>query len=135
MNRTTLIGLLGSDPEYRTTQNGKELCSFSLCTTDFRRNGDAIERIPEWHRVVIFNPTAVKYSKVLGKGDKVFIEGRLKTRDWVDNDGVKRYMTEIVVSGYEGKLEHWNKFSNQDNDVPVAPNQFNQDYDDSDIPF
>ncbi|MDO3434366.1 single-stranded DNA-binding protein [Rhizobium sp. CBN3] len=107
MNRATLIGHLGADPETRRTQDGRPIVSFNLATSETWRDkhtGDRKEAT-EWHRIVVFNEglcdVAEKYIK---KGAKVLIEGSIKTRKWQDQQGQDRYATEIVLSGFDSKL-------------------------------
>ena len=142
LNRATLIGNLGADPEARTTQDGKRIVSFSVATTETwkdPRSGERRERT-EWHRVVIFNDGLAKVAeKYLTKGDKVFVEGKLVTRKWQDQQGNDRYTTEIQLSPYTGTLTFLNsrrngstdETSHRDNgwDVPKGGDL------DSEIPF
>src|SRR5271165_1554353 len=100
LNRTTLIGNLGSDPETRVTQSGQRIVSFSVATTESWKDAQSGERRErtEWHRVVIFNEGLAKIAeKYLTKGAKVLIEGKLATNKWKDSDGNDRYTTEVQV--------------------------------------
>ena len=106
LNRATLIGNLGADPEARTTQSGQRIVTFSVATTESWKDtsGERRERT-EWHRVVIFNEGLAKIAeKYLTKGAKVFVEGKLATRKWQDQQGNDRYTTEIQLSPYTGTL-------------------------------
>lgn len=102
LNKVTLIGNLGRDPEIRTTSEGKEIANFSLATTETwkdRATGEKKEKT-EWHRVVVFNEGLVSIVKsYVKKGSKLYIEGALQTREWNDNSNPaqKRYTTEIVM--------------------------------------
>lgn len=101
VNKVTLIGNLGGDPEIRYTNNNTAVCNISLATSWSYRNRDSGEDVErtEWHRLVFFSRLAEIASEYLGKGSKIYIEGRLQTREWDDQKtGQKRYMTEIVVS-------------------------------------
>ena len=107
VNKVTLLGNLGRDPEVRSNQDGSKIVSFSLATTESWRDkatGDRKDRT-EWHRVVVFNPNLAdiceKYRK---KGSKVYLEGQLQTRKWQDKDGVERYTTEVVIPRFRGEL-------------------------------
>ena len=108
LNRATLIGNLGADPEVRTTQSGARVVSFSIATTESWKDkvsGERVERT-EWHRVVVWNEGLGKIAEqYLRKGAKVFLEGKISTRKWTDQSGQDRYITEIVVSPYEGTLK------------------------------
>ncbi|SIS85233.1 single-stranded DNA-binding protein [Insolitispirillum peregrinum] len=101
LNRVTLIGYLGGDPEQRTTQAGEAVVSFTLATTDSwkdRNSGEKRDRT-EWHRVVVFNSGLVKVAgQYLKKGSKAFVEGELRTRRWTDQNGTERFATEVILS-------------------------------------
>ena len=107
LNKVTLIGNLGKDPEVRNSQSGDKIVSFSLATTDSwtdRSSGERRERT-EWHRVVIFgNGLAGVAERFLKKGSKVYVEGALQTRKWTDQAGVERYTTEIALKHYNGTM-------------------------------
>ena len=102
MNKVILIGRLGKDPELSYTQSGTARCRVSLATTDTYkdRNGDKKEDT-EWHNLVIWGSRGETFVKYLSKGSYVVIEGKIVTRSWDDNDGQRRYMTEIVVQQFE----------------------------------
>jgi single-strand DNA-binding protein len=106
-NRAELIGRLGSDPEIRRTQDGRPIANFTLATSETWRDkatGEKRERT-EWHRVVIFSEGPAKVAEqYLKKGALVAIEGKIQTREWEDQTGVKRYTTEIVLTGYDAAL-------------------------------
>lgn len=97
LNKVILIGNLGNDPEVKQTNSGGTLASFSVATTDRWRdkNGQTQEQT-EWHRVVTWNKLAEICGQYLRKGSKVYIEGKLQTRSWEDQDGAIRYMTEVL---------------------------------------
>ena len=107
LNRVTLIGNLGQDPDIRTTQSGSKIAVFSLATNENwtdRRSGERVERT-EWHRIVVFNENLSEIvEQYVRKGDKVYVEGALHTREWTDNDGVKRYTTEITLGAFDGRI-------------------------------
>jgi single-strand DNA-binding protein len=107
LNKATLIGNLGKDPEIRSFQNGGRVAHLSIATTDSwkdKQSGDRKERT-EWHRVSIMSEGLVTIAeKYLKKGAKVYVEGRLETRKWTDRDGKERYTTEIVLRPYSGDL-------------------------------
>jgi single-strand DNA-binding protein len=98
MNRVTLIGRLGKDPEIKRTQGGDPVATLSLAT-DYR--GKDGEKQTDWHRVVAFGRTAEVAEQYLAKGRQVAIEGRLKTREWQDDSGQRRWTTEVVVQSLE----------------------------------
>ena len=99
VNKAILVGNLGKDPEMRYTPNGVAVCSFPMATSDTykdRTTGDKITQT-EWHNIVIWRGMAETAEKYLHKGSQVFIEGKIKTRSWEDQQGQKRYTTEIVA--------------------------------------
>ena len=99
INKVILVGNLGRDPEMRYTPNGIAVCSFSIATSETYKDKTSGERISqtEWHNIVLWRGLAETSEKYLRKGSKVFIEGKLKTRKWDDNQGITRYSTEIVA--------------------------------------
>ena len=107
LNKVTLIGNIGSDPEIRTTSDGKELASFSLATSDRWKDkvtGELKEKT-EWHRIVAFKESLVNVIKeYVKKGARLYIEGQLQTRKWKDNHEVEKYTTEVILQGYDARL-------------------------------
>jgi single-strand DNA-binding protein len=106
LNKVILIGNVGRDPEFRNTQEGKEIASFSLATSDSWRdkNGERRERT-EWHKVVVFIPQLVDIVKrFVHKGSKIYIEGSLQTRRWLDQASVEKYVTEVLLQSYNNML-------------------------------
>jgi single-strand DNA-binding protein len=107
LNKVTLIGNLGKDPEIRTFQNGGRAAHFSLATTESWKDKQSSERKEktEWHQVAIMSDGLVAVAeKYLKKGSKVYIEGKLETRKWTDKDNQERYTTEVVLRPYSGEL-------------------------------
>ena len=97
INKVTLIGNLGSDPEMKALPSGSQVANVSIATTDSwrdRNSGEMQERT-EWHRVVCFDRLAEICGQYLRKGSRIYIEGSLRTRSW-EQDGQKRYATEII---------------------------------------
>ena len=108
LNKVMLIGNLGNDPEVRSTQDGRSLCTFSIATTESWKDKNSGERRDktEWHRIVIFNEGLVRIAEqYLKKGSKVFLEGQLQTRKWEDKDGIEKYTTEVVLQNFNGNLQ------------------------------
>ncbi|MBI4647824.1 MAG: single-stranded DNA-binding protein [Bacteroidia bacterium] len=97
VNKAILIGNVGKDPEVRYLENGVAVANFSLATSEVYKN-KAGEKITttEWHNIVLWNRLAETAEKFVKKGTPLFIEGRIRTRQWEDKDGNKRYTTEIV---------------------------------------
>ena len=96
INKVILIGNLGADPEMKYTTGGTAICKFRVATTEvFKdRDGNPQERT-EWHRVVAWAKLAEICGQYLSKGKQVYVEGSLRTSSWDDQDGNKRYMTEV----------------------------------------
>lgn len=99
MNKVQLIGHLGANPEIKQFENGKKVARFSLATNDVYRNqqGEKIEET-QWHYLVAWGKLAEICEQYLNKGSEVMIEGKLMHRDYTDNQGVKRYITEVQVN-------------------------------------
>lgn len=107
MNRATLIGHLGKDPEIRSTEGGHKICNFSLATSERwkdKNTGEKKEQT-EWHRIVVFNEKLIDViDRFVKKGAKVLVEGQIRTRKWEDQAGQPRYSTEIVIGQFNGQL-------------------------------
>ena len=99
INRVTLIGNLGADPEVRKTASQQTVTQFSLATSEswVNKEGERQEKT-EWHRIVIWGKLAETCAKHLAKGRQVFIEGRLQTRSWETEQGQKRFTTEVIAN-------------------------------------
>ena len=99
LNKVTLIGHLGRDPEVRYTSSGSAVANFSLATNESWRSREGTdEERTEWHKIVAFGKLGEICGQYLAKGRQVYIEGRLQTRDWQDRDGNKRTTTEVVAN-------------------------------------
>jgi|688.fasta_scaffold629159_2 single-strand DNA-binding protein len=98
LNRATLIGNLTREPEMRQTPGGQAVCSFSIATNRAWTGNDGVKQdATEFHNIVAWGKLADICGQYLSKGKKIYVEGRLQTRDWEGQDGVKRYRTEIVA--------------------------------------
>lgn len=99
VNKVILVGNLGRDPEIRYTNETLAIANVSVATTSSWKDKATGERKEdtEWHRIVFYGRQAEVVGQYLKKGSAVYIEGRLKTRKWVDKDGVERYTTEIIA--------------------------------------
>lgn len=103
INKVILIGNLGQDPEVRYMPNGGAVCNISVATSESwkdKNTGEMQERT-EWHRIVMFRRLAEITGEYLKKGSKVYIEGRLQTRKWQDQQGQDRYTTEILADNMQ----------------------------------
>jgi len=107
LNKVVLIGNLGKDPEIRTTSDGRELANFTLATSETWKDkvtGERKEKT-EWHKVVVFSGGLVGVIKsYVKKGSKIYLEGQLQTRKWVDASGAEKYTTEVVLQGFNSSL-------------------------------
>lgn len=142
LNRVTLIGNLGADPESRFAPSGDAICNIRLATTENWRDKATGERreATEWHRVSFYGKLAEIAGQYLRKGSQVYVEGSLRTRKWTDNDGQDRYTTEIRADEMKmlgGKMEGQNQAAVPRQQAPqrqqTAPPA--GDFDDLDVPF
>lgn len=141
INRVTLIGNLGKDPEVRYMPNGDAVASITVATSESwkdKNTGEAVEKT-EWHNVVFYRKLAEIVGQYLKKGSKVYLEGSLKTSKWQDKEtGADRYKTEIVANEMQmldGRND--NGGQSQQNNFSQAPAQSQPSADefDQDLPF
>lgn len=149
VNKVILVGNLGRDPEVRSLQSGGKVCNLSLATSESWKDKNTGERREktEWHRVVIFDDRLCEVAeKWLRKGAKVYVEGSLQTRKWMDQGGIEKYSTEVVLQKFRGELQMLDSHEQSDSanyvsremekgkriDQPTATSD--SDFDD-DIPF
>lgn len=137
VNKAILVGNCGADPETRYMPNGNAVTNITLATSDSwkdKNTGQQQERT-EWHRIVFFNRLAEIVGQYVTKGSKLYIEGRLQTRSW-EQEGVKRYTTEIVASEMQ-MLDSRNGDQGQQQSQPQQsqPEPAGADDFDDDIPF
>src|SRR3954471_13049163 len=107
VNKVILVGNLGRDPEMRHLNSGEPVASLRVATSETWKDKESGERKEktEWHSVVIFNENLARIAEqYLRKGSKVYVEGQLQTRKWIDQSGVEKYTTEIVLQRYRGEL-------------------------------
>jgi single-strand DNA-binding protein len=98
VNKVTLMGNLGQDPDLKSTNSGNAVATMSVATNESWTDKAGVKQErTEWHRVQVWGKTAENCAKYLKKGSKIYAEGKLQTRSWDDKDGVKRYTTEIVA--------------------------------------
>ncbi len=150
LNKVTLIGNLGSDPIIRSTNDGKEIASFSIATGESWKDkvtGEKKEKT-EWHRISVFSEGLVRVIKsYVKKGSKLYIEGQLQTKKWVDSENQERYTTEVVLQNYNSSLilldskggDSYNSDNNSSNfnqnSGPKNPLNFDNSELDDEIPF
>jgi single-strand DNA-binding protein len=107
VNKVTIIGNVGNEPEIRAFPNGGRVANFSVATSERwkdKTSGEQKEKV-EWHRVSVTNDHLVNVvENYLRKGSKVYLEGKLETRKWTDKDGNEKYATEVVIPKFKGEL-------------------------------
>ncbi|HDZ6747583.1 TPA: single-stranded DNA-binding protein [Mannheimia haemolytica] len=112
VNKVIIVGNLGNDPEIRTMPNGEAVANISVATSESWTDKNSGERreVTEWHRIVFYRRQAEVCGQYLRKGSKVYVEGRLKTRKWQDQNGQDRYTTEIqgdVLQMLSSQSDSW----------------------------
>jgi len=101
LNKVTLIGNLGKDPEVQVFESGTKKAAFSLATTERYRDRNGVDQsVTEWHNIVVWGPQADVVEKYLQKGAPVYLEGKIRTREYEASDGQKRRITEIVANNF-----------------------------------
>ncbi|MCW8877779.1 MAG: single-stranded DNA-binding protein [Kangiellaceae bacterium] len=107
INKVILVGNLGQDPEVRYTPNGSAVTSISVATSESwkDKNTGQMQEKTEWHRVALFGKLAEIAGEYLRKGSQVYLEGKLQTRKWQDQQGQDRYTTEVVVDSFTGVMQ------------------------------
>lgn len=130
VNKVTLIGNLGRDPEIRTLENGVKVGSFSLATNEsYKDKNDQWQNLTEWHNIVVWRGLAEKAERDLKKGSLAYIEGKITHRKYQDKDGIERSVTDIVASN----IQSLDKREKTDKDL-LASGQFPDDYTGKDSP-
>ena len=107
INKVILLGRLGGDPEIRVSQDGNKIAKFSLATSENWKDKSTNEKKErtEWHKVVIFSPGLADITeKYLKKGSLIYLEGQIRSRKYTDQSGVEKYITEVVIQGYNSNL-------------------------------
>ena len=135
VNKVLIIGNLGSDPEIKYTKAGDPVANLSIATSESwkdKNSGDLQEKV-EWHRVVMFSRLAEIAEQYLKKGSKVFVEGKLQTRKWQDQEGKDRYTTEVVAK--EMTMLDSRSTSQAQEDSPKVESEKPKDDFEEDIPF
>lgn len=122
VNKAIIVGRLTKDPEVRTTSGGKTVTSLSIATSQtWNDDSGKKQEKTEFHDVVLWGRVAEIAAQYLIKGQEVYIEGSIQTRNWEGKDGVKRYKTEIVVSGFDGRLQMGSKPQGASRQNPGRP--------------
>lgn len=124
LNKVSIIGNLGKDPEIRTTPAGKKVANFSVCTSDRWTDKEGKKQeSAQWHKLVAWGPLAEIIEKYVRKGSQAYFEGKLDYRKYTGKDGIERYSTEIVVSEMQmlgGKSAESAPQSSQES-MPIPP--------------
>ena len=120
INKVILVGNLGAKPEVKYASNGNAISNLSVATSESwtdKSTGQKQVRT-EWHRVSLFGKLAEIAGQYLDKGSKVYVEGKLQTRKWEDQNGQDRYTTEVVVSGFNGTLQMLDRRDDSSSSAP-----------------
>lgn len=107
INKVSLLGYLGADPTIKLLNNGTKVAILNIATSDswYDKNEETKKESTEWHRVVIYNDALARVCEDnLLKGSRVYVEGKLKVKKWVDQHKIDRYMPEIVLNTYNGEF-------------------------------
>ena len=148
VNKVILVGNVGNQPEIRISQTGgNEIANFSIATSERwkdKNSGEQKEKT-DWHRVVVFAPGLVNIIKnYVKKGSKIYIEGKLQTREYQDKEGVKKYTTEVILTQYNSTLTLLDSKNNdsqssvgnfENNHQESKKDQFDSDDVKDEIPF
>ena len=138
VNKVVLVGHLGGDPETRFTASGAAVANFNLATNESWRDANSeIQDKTEWHRCVMFGKSAELGGDLLKKGQLVYVEGKLQTRNWEDKDGVKRYTTEVLCEMFTmlGRKMYNEGGAQQAPSQASNDSSDSNDDDDDDLPF
>lgn len=137
INKVLLLGNLGRDPELRSTPKGNSVLNFPMATSRRwkDRETEEVHVETDWHRIVAWGRQAEVLAEYLKKGSQVHVEGRIQTRSWSDNDGAKRYTTEIVAARIQMLGRPEDRRAPESIDEPEVPAASTEPTGDDDIPF
>ena len=137
VNKVVLVGHLGGDPETRYTPNDTAVANFTVATNESWKDASGENQDKtEWHRCVIFGKPAQIAGDYIKKGQLVYLEGKLQTRNWEDKDGVKRYTTEVICEKFTMLGRKMDYENNKSSESFSSPEQKTEDKsDDEDLPF
>ena len=136
LNKVMLIGHLGDDVKMHYFDGGGCVGRFPLATNESYTNKSSGEKITqtEWHNVIVRNKAAEIFEKYVGKGDKIFVEGKLKTRKWQDQEGKDRFSTEVIVNEFTFLSNKADEGSSKSEDLNVKNEKIDSEKED-DLPF
>ncbi len=128
VNKVILVGNLGKDPELKYLEGNIARANFSMATSEFHKdkNGNKIEQT-EWHNIVLWRSMAESAEKILKKGTQIYLEGKIQTRQWIDKDGNKRSVTEIVGESFLVLQKKENSPNQNSSNLNDASNNINFD--------
>jgi single-strand DNA-binding protein len=131
VNKVILVGNVGKAPEIRTAGDGKRIAVFPVATSDKwkDRSAGGFKEKTEWHRIVVLSDGLVSIiEKYLKKGSRIYIEGMLQTRKWVDKTSIERYSTEIILQGFNNKLEILDRLGRREDEERNSGSSYDADY-------
>lgn len=143
VNKVILVGNLGRDPEVRHLENGAVVANFSLATSESYKDRNSGELVTntDWHNIVLWRGLAEIAEKYLKKGDKVYVEGKLRNRSYQDQEGATKYITEVVGDNLVMMGKPEGNSMDQGGNVKSVPasdpkvNEFTGETEDDDLPF
>lgn len=101
LNKVMLIGNIGRDPEVQSFEGGRKRASFTLATSERYRDRNGVDQtVTEWHNIVVWGPQTDTVEKYLKKGMPLFVEGKIKTREYTNKEGVQKRVTEIIAENF-----------------------------------
>lgn len=135
INQATVIGFVGDDPKIMQTKNNKAMATFSIATTErgyTKQDGTSVEDITDWHNIVFFGKPAEVIQRFVKKGASLYVQGKMRTRSYVDKDNITRYVTEIIGDNFQLLDKRSNESTQQ---VPQSTVNAYPTYDDNTPPF
>lgn len=131
VNKVILIGNVGKEPDVKALDRGKKVANFPLATSErgyTLANGTQVPERTEWHNIVVWGGLAEVVERYVNKGDKLYLEGKIRTRNYDDKQGIKRYMTEVYVDNLEmlgspNKDNNEKKITSEADDLPFYTNR------------
>ncbi len=122
VNRVTLLGHVGRDPELHTSAGGDRAARFSMATTERWKNRDGeLQERTEWHRIIVFGGTVDVVERLVRKGAAVLVEGRLTVREYTGSEDTRKQATEVIVGGPQGMVNVLSSGARREMEEPVAP--------------